>query len=76
MHQGVSRVTVCPCRGWSYLLQQLIVLHVFFGRGAGAFRLFLESFVGGHERGLLGEQSRKTTQQPAPNKQPVSPKLR
>lgn len=67
-HQGVFCVLVCPWNdhdGDTYLLQQLIVLHVLLGSGAGALCLLLESFVGGHERGLLWQQRRKTTQQPA-----------
>lgn len=48
-----------------YLLQQLVVLHVLLGGGAGALGLLLEGFVGGHERGLLGQQRGQATQQPA-----------
>lgn len=48
-----------------HLLQQVVLLHVLLGGGAGALCLLLEGFVGGHERSLLGEQRRQTTQQPA-----------
>ncbi len=39
------RCFICVC----HLLQQLVLLHVFLGGGAGALRLLLEGFVGGHE---------------------------
>lgn len=39
--------TLCAC--FFHLLQHLVVLHVFLGGIAGALRLLLEGFVGGHE---------------------------
>lgn len=58
-------------RVFFHLLQRLVVLHVFLGGIAGALRLLLEGFVGGHEWSLLGEQSGQATQQPATDKTSV-----
>lgn len=57
-------------RNLSYLLQGLIFLHVFLRSIICTLRLLFKSFIRGHQRGLLGQKSGQTSQQPGGRKQP------